>query len=96
MVETALGQLDKPGNAAQLVGKLSGTSRRPMMAWGTHSFHGSPFLCKRRAGRGAVTGTTDVGWQSQLLHAAEWGEAEREKARPQDSAVLSEERAEAL
>ena len=71
--EIALDQLDMPGMVTKLAGRLTGASRGATMAQSAPSFQGAPFLSERRAGRGAVTGTGEEGWQHQLMHAAKVG-----------------------
>ena len=84
LAETDLGQLEEPGKATKVVGRLTGVSSGLTRAQGVHSFQGVPFLSERRADRGTVTGSAEVGWRSQMLCAAEGWEAGREKARPWD------------
>ena len=71
MAETAMGQMDEPGQATNSVLRPREALRGANKGTGCPLLPGSSFLSEWRSDRGAVAGTTKVGWRSQLLIATE-------------------------
>ena len=62
MAETGMCQLDKPGKAAKVVGRLTEAPKEADEVTRCPFLPENPFPGERRANQGPVAGTTRVGW----------------------------------